>query len=182
VVVLGFGISRLSAHRFPEHLRQQSKTIWEMIVFMLNGLIFILIGLEFPIVARAIDPHLFLPYAGYALLITLIALVLRMCRVFLQKGSLQRAFRSKKLAGSKRAIPESILLTVQESLIISWSGMRGIVSLAIAIALPATLDNGLPFPMRNDIVFISTVVVLITIVGQGLLLPVIIKRVRARYT
>jgi CPA1 family monovalent cation:H+ antiporter len=181
VVVLGFGISRLSAHRFPEHLRQQSKTIWEMIVFMLNGLIFILIGLEFPIVARAIDHHLFLPYAGYALLITLIALVLRMCRVFLQKGSLQRAFRSKKLAGSKRAIPESILLTVQESLIISWSGMRGIVSLAIAIALPATLDNGRPFPMRNDIVFISTVVVLITIVGQGLLLPVIIKRVRARY-
>jgi len=181
VVVLGFGISRLSAHRFPEHLRQQSKTIWEMIVFMLNGLIFILIGLEFPIVARAINPHLFLPYAGYALLITLMALVLRMCRVFLQKGSLQRAFRSKKLAGSKRAIPESILLTVQESLIISWSGMRGIVSLAIAIALPATLDNGRPFPMRNDIVFISTVVVLITIVGQGLLLPVIVKRVRARY-
>ena len=182
VVVLGFGISRLSAHRFPEHLRQQSKTIWEMIVFMLNGLIFILIGLEFPIVARAINPHLFLPYAGYALLITLMALVLRMCRVFLQKGSLQRAFRSKKLAGSKRAIPESILLTVQESLIISWSGMRVIVSLAIAIALPATLDNGRPFPMRNDIVFISTVVVLITIVGQGLLLPIIIKRVRARYT
>jgi Na+/H+ antiporter len=181
VVVLGFGISRLSAHRFPEHLRQQSKTIWEMIVFMLNGLIFILIGLEFPIVARAIDPHLFLPYAGYALLITIIALILRMCRVFLQKGSLQRAFRSKKLAGSGRAIPESILLTVQESLIISWSGMRGIVSLAIAIALPATLDNGRPFPMRSDIVFISTVVVLITIVGQGLLLPVIIKRVRARY-
>jgi len=180
VVVLGFGISRLSANRFPEEIRQQSKTIWEMIVFMLNGLIFILIGLEFPIVARAIDPHLFLPYAGYALLITVAALILRMWRVFVQKGSLQRAFNSRRLKGSRRAIPESILLDAQESLIISWSGMRGIMSLAIAIGLPATLDNGYPFPMRNDIIFISTVVVVITIVGQGLLLPIVVKRVRAK--
>jgi monovalent cation/hydrogen antiporter len=179
VVVLGFSISRLSAQKFPPQLRQQSKTIWEMVVFMLNGLIFILIGLEFPIVARGIDPHLFLPYIGYAFLITAVALVLRMCRVFLKKGSLQLAFKDRRRANSKRAIPESILLSVQESLIISWAGMRGIVSLAIAIALPATLDNGRPFPMRNDIVFIATVVILITIVGQGLLLPVIVKRVRA---
>jgi len=114
VVVLGFGISRLSAHRFPIELRQQSKTIWEMIMFMLNGLIFILIGLEFPIVARAIDPRLFLPYTGYALLITVIALALRMIRVFLQKGNLQRAFRNKKLAGSaghsRCAVTLSLLL------------------------------------------------------------------------
>ena len=111
---------------------------------------------------------------------TVAALILRMWRVFIQKGSLQRAFNSKRLKGSRRAIPESILLDAQESLIISWSGMRGIMSLAIAIALPATLDSGRSFPMRSDIIFISTVVVLITIVGQGLLLPVIIKRVRAK--
>lgn len=171
VVILGLGISRLSAMKFPEAIRQQSKSIWDLIIFLLNGLIFILIGLEFPLVARAIDKSLLLPYVGYALLITLAALLLRMLRVFLQRINLQRAFNNKK-----GRITEEALLTVQESLIIGWSGMRGIVSLAIAIALPKKLESGEPFPMRADIIFIATVVVLFTIVGQGLTLPWIVKK------
>lgn len=67
------------------------------------------------------------------------------------------------------------LLDVKTSLIISWAGMRGIVSLAIAIGLPLTLTNGEPFPHRNEIVFISVMVVLITIVGQGLTLPWLVR-------
>lgn len=176
VVTLGFGISRLSGSKFPEDIKQQSKTIWELIVFLLNGLIFILIGLAFPIVAKRIDKHLLLPYTGYALVITVIAVALRMLRVFLKKGSLQLAHKSPRLKGTRRAIPKSILLSFQESVVISWAGMRGIVSLAIAIGLPITLENGQPFPMRDAIIFISTVVVLLTIVGQGLLLPLILKK------
>ncbi|RQO30357.1 Na+/H+ antiporter [Taibaiella sp. KBW10] len=171
VVILGLSIARLSRKRFPEAFRQQSKTIWDLIIFLLNGLIFILIGLEFPIVIREIDSALIWPYVGYAVLITLLALLLRMARVFLQRINLQRAFNSKK-----GKIKEEALLSFRESVIISWSGMRGIVSLAIAIGLPRTLDNGAAFPMRNAIIFMSTVVVLITIVGQGLILPVIVKR------
>lgn len=178
VVVLGFGISRLSAIRFPGPLRHQSKTIWEMVVFLLNGLIFIFIGLEFPIVLKAIRRDLLLPYTCYAFLIMLVAIVLRMWRVFLKKKSLQLAFNNPRIQKSRRAIPASILLSVQESLIISWSGMRGIVSLAIAIGLPQTLENGEPFPMRDAIIYISTVVVVLTIVCQGLLLPLIVKRVQ----
>lgn len=171
VVILGLSIARLSRKRFPEPFRQQTKTIWDLIIFLLNGLIFILIGLEFPIVIREIDSTLIWPYVGYAVLITLLALLLRMARVFMQRGSLQRAFNSQK-----RGIKEEALLTFRESVIISWSGMRGIVSLAIAIGLPKELENGAPFPMRNAIIFISTVVVLITIIGQGTLLPIIVKR------
>lgn len=176
VVVLGFSMSRLSAVKFPEALRLQSKTIWDMIVFLLNGLIFILIGLEFPIVLHDIDTSLLLPYTGYAFLITLVALGIRMLRVLLKKQSLQVAFRSSKLKGTKREIPESILLSLQESVIIIWSGMRGIVSLAIALGLPKTLENGQPFPMRNAIIFITILVVLFTILGQGLLLPFLVKK------
>src|SRR5665213_1835008 len=139
VVVLGFSMSRLSALKFPEIMKQQSKAIWDIIVFLLNGLIFILIGLEFPIVLHDIDTNLLLPYTGYAFLITVVALAIRMGRVLLKKQSLQFAFKSTKLKGTKREIPQNILLSVQESVIIIWSGMRGIVSLAIAIGLPKTL-------------------------------------------
>lgn len=176
VVMLGLSISRLSAMRFPESIRHQSKNIWDIIIFLLNGFIFILIGLEFPIVIRSIDKGMIWSYIGYALLITIAALVLRMARVFLQKVNLQRAFTSQK-----RKIPEAALLTFQECMIIGWSGMRGIVSLAIAIGLPKTLKNGEAFPMRSEIIFISTVVVLFTIVGQGLTLPWIVRHLKAKH-
>lgn len=170
VVVLGLGISRFSNKIFPEHIKHQSKTIWDMILFLLNGLIFILIGLEFPYVARSIDKNLILPYIGYAFIITVATLILRMGRVFLQRINLQRAFQKKK-----GKITEEALLSFQDSVIISWSGMRGIVSLAIAIGLPVTLDDGTAFPQRNTIIFISVVVVLLTLIGQGLTLPWIVK-------
>jgi CPA1 family monovalent cation:H+ antiporter len=58
--------------------------------------------------------------------------------------------------------------------------MRGIVSLAMAISLPTTLGEGEPFPMRNEIIFITTAVVLFTILGQGLLLPIIVKKISSK--
>lgn len=171
VVVLGLAISRFSTKVFPEPLKQQSKTIWDVILFLLNGLIFILIGLEFPYVVRTLNRAELVTYAGYGVLITIVAFVLRMARVFLQQVNLQRAFQSKK-----GRITEGALLDFKTSMIITWSGMRGIVSLATAIALPMTLGNGDPFPLRNAILYISIVVVLITIVGQGLTLPWLVKK------
>lgn len=180
VVILGFGVSMLSERQFSPALRHQSKTIWEVIVYLLNGLIFIFIGLEFPLVIRNVDPSRFLPYIGYAFLITIVTILIRMMRVFAQRRRLEKGFRNPKMQHSRRAITESALLSFQESVIISWSGMRGIVSLAIAIGLPTQLKDGSPFPMRNDIIFIATVVVIITILGQGLLLPGIVKNVTAK--
>lgn len=171
VVILGLSISRFSKKIFPERIKQESKTIWDIIIFLLNGLIFILIGLEFPIVARNIAPADVWPFVGYAFIITIAALLLRMARVFMQKVNLQRAFQS-----NKGKITEGALLTRPQSIIISWAGMRGIVSLAIALGLPRTLEDGTPFPQRNAIIFISTVVVLFTIIGQGLTLPWVVKK------
>jgi len=170
VVVLGLGISRFSNKVFPEKLKTESRTIWDIIIFLLNGLIFILIGLEFPYIIRNIDNELIPAYVGYAFIITIAALLLRMARVFLQQVNLQNAFRKKK-----GRITEHALLDFNTSLIISWSGMRGIVSLAIAIGLPMTLGDGSPFPQRNAIIFIAIVVVLFTLIGQGLTLPWIVK-------
>jgi CPA1 family monovalent cation:H+ antiporter len=172
VVILGLGISRFSNKVFPDEIKQQSRTIWDIIIFLLNGLIFILIGLTFPYVINRIDQSDLLPFIGYAFIITVVALALRMTRVLMQRKTLQNAFKRKK-----GRITEEALLDFPNSIIISWSGMRGIVSLAIAIGLPATLENGEPFPQRNTIIFISVVVVLFTLIGQGLTLPWVVKRV-----
>ncbi len=170
VVTLGLTISRFSNQVFPATLKQESKTIWDIIVFLLNGLVFILIGLEFPHVVDSMEPGQILPYIGYAFLVWSITLALRMSRMFLQRINLQQAFKK-----GKGKITEHALLDFKNSVIISWSGMRGIVSLAIAIGLPATLADGSLFPERNAIIFISVVVVLFTLIVQGLSLPLIIK-------
>ncbi|PUZ21716.1 sodium:proton exchanger [Chitinophaga parva] len=167
VVVLGLGISRFTKKVFPEALQVQSKSVWDILIYLLNGLIFILIGLEFPMVIRRIDAHEVWPFVGYAFLITVTALVLRIVRVEWQRGNLWRAFRARKGRISRDA-----LLTLQESIVIGWSGMRGIVSLAIALGLPAN------FPQRDAIIFIATVVVLFTIIGQGLTLPLVVRKLK----
>ncbi|RXK86032.1 Na+/H+ antiporter [Filimonas effusa] len=175
VVTLGFNLSRLSAERFPDKIKMQSETVWDTISFLLNGLIFILIGLELPIVIRELDSSQLWVYAGYGLLLTITALLLRTLSVFANRRKLHKAFEKQKYAPVRRAIPESILLSFQDSMVISWSGMRGIISLAIAIGLPNRLEDGTVFPMKSAILYITTVVVLITIVGQGLLLPLIAR-------
>ena len=171
VVILGLAIARFSKKVFPDALKQQSKSFWDIIVFLLNGLIFILIGLQFPYVIRNIARNQLWAFTGYAFIITVIALGLRMARILLQRVNLQRAFQQ-----GKHKITEQALLDLKTCLIISWSGMRGIVSLAIAIGLPVTLADGQPFPQRNAIIFISVVVVLFTLIGQGLTLPWLVKR------
>ncbi|MDI3319769.1 Na+/H+ antiporter [Pinibacter soli] len=177
VVILGLAIARFSNKIFPDQLKQQSKNIWDIIIFLLNGLIFILIGLEFPYVMRGIEKRLIFPYVCYAIVITIVTLGIRMTRVYLQRVNLQRAFRNPRAR-----ISEDALLDVPTSIIISWAGMRGIVSLAIAIGLPTTLQNGEPFPQRSAIIFISVLVVLFTLIGQGLTLPWIVKKLRKRAT
>lgn len=173
VVMLGLSISRFSKSVFPESLKQQSRSIWDILIFLLNGLIFILIGLQFPYVIRSIDQGQLLPYIGYGFIITLAALILRTARVFLQQINLQRAFKK-----GKGRITANALLDLKNSLIISWAGMRGIVSLAIAIGIPVTLQDGSPFPQRSAIIFISVVVVLFTLIGQGLTLPALVRKLK----
>ncbi len=170
VVILGLSMSRLSRQKFPERIKSQSKNFWDIIIFLLNGLIFLLIGLQFPIVLKKMNTAEIWTYIRYAALIAVTALGIRMIRVYLQQFNLQRAFQGK------RRISEDALFDSKTSFIITWSGMRGIVSLAIAIGLPESLDDGSPFPMRNEIIFLSIVVVLFSLLGQGLSLPWVVKK------
>ena len=178
VVVLGLGISRFSNQIFPQNLKDSSKSLWDIIIFLLNGLIFILIGLNFRYILKAIDNDLISLYIGYAFIITIVALLTRMVRIFFQKVNLQKAFQNNDK--KKRKVSEHALLDTKNSFIISWSGMRGIVSLAIALGLPRFLEDGTPFPQRTVIIFISVAVVLMTLIGQGLTLPWIVKKLSVK--
>ncbi len=130
VVFLGLHISRLSKLEFPEKLKIQSRNFWEVIIYMLNGLIFVLIGLQFPLVLKQIEADYIWHYIGYAALITLVVFIIRYLRVNWQRLSLDRAFQGK------RKVSEEALFNRETALVLSWSGMRGIVSLAIALGLP----------------------------------------------
>lgn len=177
VVVLGLMMARLSKEKFPDQVKTQSKHFWDVIIFLLNGLIFLLIGMQFPIVLKKMGNMELLPYFGYAIVIVVAALLIRMARVFGQQVNLQRTFtRTKDRETRRRKIPEEALFDSKTSFIISWAGMRGIVSLAIAIGLPILLENGEAFPMRNEIIFLTISVVLFSLLGQGLTLPWVVKK------
>ncbi|GAB3015606.1 sodium:proton antiporter [Niabella terrae] len=169
VVILGLGMSRLSRQHFPEKLKTQSRNFWSVNIFLLNGLIFVLIGQQFPYLLKKIDSAYLWQYIGYAGVITVVVFLIRLIRVYWQQFSLQKAVRHNKRV-SKEALFDS-----KTSLVIAWSGMRGIVSLAIALGIPNRLDNGMIFPMRNEIIFISICVVLFSLLGQGLTLPWLVR-------
>lgn len=171
VVVLGLSMSWLSKMKFPEPLKKQSRNFWDVIIYLLNGLIFVLIGLQFPIVLKEINSAYIWHYIAYALIITVVAFLIRLLRLYWQQLSLDRAFKGK------RKVSEEALFDRKTALILSWSGMRGIVSLAIALGLPAELEDKTPFPMRNELIFISIAVVLFSLLGQGLTLPWVLKKI-----
>jgi len=177
VVVLGVTLSRYTNKLFPHVIKVQNKSFWEIIIFLLNGLVFILIGLEFPQVVNSIDHTYILPLIGYSFLISLIMLILRILWIFGHSNNLRKAAIWRTLNPEKRrfSLYSDERIDWKNSLIIGWSGMRGIVSLASALALPLTLDNGTVFPHRDILIFMSVIVVLITLIVQGLSLPLLVR-------
>lgn len=111
VVVLGIVLSHFSRKKFPEPLKEQSKTLWEVIVFMLNGFIFIMLGLELPIVMKSIASDMIWPYTGFAFLLTVIAIIVRTLRVFMKRRGLQHAFHhNARLKGTGRVFSEKYIV------------------------------------------------------------------------
>lgn len=169
VVAAGLHLGR----RFPELLnfrtRLQGAPVWEMIEFLLNGFVFILIGLQLPEVLHSLssNPIPVMKLSGYALLITFAVILLRIVWVF-PATYLPRLIFKKICRHDPYPKWEHVT-------IVAWTGMRGVVSLAAALALPLTISDGSPFPARDLILFLTFVVILATLVLQGLTLPPLIR-------
>jgi CPA1 family monovalent cation:H+ antiporter len=159
-VVAGFAAQRYAPLVTGSRSRLQADSVWEVANFLLNGLVFILIGLQlhpiFLILKHESIPELLWQAAA----VSLAAIVVRICWV-LMGGALARATR-------RRADDEAP--TTAETAVIAWAGMRGVVSLAAAQSLPAA------FPHRPLILFLTFGVILFTLVAQGLTLPALIRR------
>jgi Na+/H+ antiporter len=164
--------------RLPELLtfktRLQGGPVWEMVEFLLNGFVFILIGLQLPEVLRALSGNAIpIPrLVWYALLISLAVILIRILWV-LPAIYLPRLI-FKKLC-KHDPVPKWQHVTV-----VAWTGMRGVVSLAAALALPDTIRGGAPFPGRDLILFLTFIVILVTLVVQGLSLPPLIRWLRIK--
>ncbi|MUV03784.1 Na+/H+ antiporter [Flavobacterium rakeshii] len=173
VVSGGLFLSFRSHDFLNYHTRIQATEVWATVGFLLNGFVFILIGLQLPSIVDGIKNQYTLQDAiYYSLIITLLVIVLRIVLVY---GS---AFIPRLL--SKRIRQKEKSPGLKLPFMVGWAGMRGVVSLASALAIPLTLDNGEPFPHRNLILFITFVVILITLVFQGLTLPFIIKLLKLK--
>lgn len=187
VVTLGLtNASHAHKHQFiTERTQIKIKSLWDTLTYILSGLIFILIGLEFPHVLKNIPPHTVIPLVISAFAIFIIAMAIRFIIVFRHKFHLDKfisATNNDKHAiyrwGSKkgsRRIRDIKALNWKDALIISWSGMRGIVSLATALALPITMTNGDLLPHRDSIIFLTVMTVIFMLTIQGLGLPLLIK-------
>jgi Na+/H+ antiporter len=159
-IYLGWYTPELTTSR----VRQQGIAVWEIVQYLLNALLFVLVGLQLPVVIDALGGISYSSLLGYAALVCGAVIVLRFLWVFIALDL------PKRVTGG--------MPNWRGGFFLSWAGMRGAVSLAAALALPLTTDSGAPFPGRDLILFLTFAVILVTLVGQGLTLPLVIRRLR----
>jgi CPA1 family monovalent cation:H+ antiporter len=149
-------------------VRLQATAVWEVLTFLLNATLFILIGLQLPVVVDGLGEQSVPRLLRDAVAVTITIVAIRFAWVFsvpylirlLDRRPTQRA---RRVGAGPRVV-------------IAWSGLRGGVSMAAALALPLTTDADAPLPGRDLVVFVTFVVVLVTVVGQGLTLPALATR------
>jgi Na+/H+ antiporter len=146
-------------------------SVWESFIFILNGIVFMIIGLELPeIVAGLHADGISLKTAiSYGALVTIILIAARTISSY---AALFATLIFRPGVAPNRGNRRRMM---RMPLVLGWTGMRGVVSLAAALAIPINL-HGAPFPHRNLILFITFMVILLTLLIQGLTLPYIIKR------
>ena len=167
VVSGGLFLSFRSHEIFNYNSRIQTYSFWQTLTFLLNGLVFILIGLQLPAIVKGLGQYKMMDAIMYAVVISLITIVIRILWVF--PGAYLPRVLSKKIRTTEKKP------SLQSVFIVGWSGMRGVVSLASALSIPLTFDSGQVFPHRNLILFITFVVILFTLILQGLSLPFFIR-------
>ena len=177
VVCAGLMLTWRAPEIFSYQTRMRTGVVWDTIIFLLNGVVFILIGLQLPVIMNEIKTQSILELLGYGLLISLVTIVVRIVWVIFGVYS-QKIFSFKKkslLSSDEKADSDTNTIDWKNVLIVAWTGTRGVVSLATALALPLTLNDGSIFPHRHIILFLAFVVIFVTLVVQGLTLPLLIK-------
>lgn len=165
VVIAGIYYGWQAPRILRGRMRLQALPVWEIVVFILNGVLFMLIGLQLPQVIRALAPGSAVGVAGLALLITGVMILVRFAWMF---GTARLPF----LFGKAR---RKLRFPWQHTAVIAWTALRGADSLAAALAIPFVLPNGAPFPGRDIILLLTFCVIFATLTIQGLGLTPIVR-------
>jgi CPA1 family monovalent cation:H+ antiporter len=168
-VTCGLYLGHKSSLTLSRGARLSGHAVWEMIDFVLNGFVFLLLGFQLPYILAGIRTHHLGKLVLLGLLFSGVVILLRFIWVY-PGAALSYAIR-RRLLHQPETLPSPKALFV-----IGWTGMRGVVALAAAISLPKLLDSGAPFPGRNIMIFLTFCVIFVTLVLQGLTLPPLIRR------
>jgi len=163
-VVAGLYLGRHASRMAGADMRLTGRAVWETITFLLNGVVFIITGLEVPLLLGQLAPSRALHLVGVGVVVSAALFLVRAVWIY------ATAYLPPIIL--RRPRPPHLFA---HSLVLSWAGMRGVVSLAVALALPLSLPAGGPFPARAELLIVTITVIVFTLVGQGLTLPRLIR-------
>jgi Na+/H+ antiporter len=168
VVAAGLVRGRHAPEVASAQTRILSRSIWNVMVFLLNILVFVLIGMQLSDSVSRLQAQSLLKLVVDGVLLSAVAILVRFAWVY------SALYLPRRVGAALRAGPAGP--PHAEFFIMGWCGMRGIVSLAAALALPAALADGSPFPYRDTLIFFTFVIIAVTLVLQGSTLPALIRR------
>ena len=169
VIACSMYMSRQSPEYMSPQVRLQTTAVWEALTFVLNGIVFVLLGLQLPFVIGEIGTLSHRTLVLYGIGFSVVLIAIRMAWVFGETYiayAIDRFFHETCPAAPD---PRGIF-------ILGWGGMRGVLSLAAAVSLPYTLPGGKPFAQRSMIIYLAFCLIVATLVLQGLTLPWLIRR------
>jgi CPA1 family monovalent cation:H+ antiporter len=166
-VVGGISFGRRFPRLAQSQTRLQTKGSWNTLLFMINGFVFTLIGLELSTILQHLQAYRLVDLIFYGTIISIVVILARLIWVFMMAHLSRKIFPS---ISKSDPLPSAKVLFV-----LSWSGMRGIVSLAAALSIPYQIANGSDFPHRHLVIFITYVVIVATLIIPSLSLPLFLK-------
>jgi CPA1 family monovalent cation:H+ antiporter len=169
VVTTGLFLSFRSAEIFSNESRIMAYAVWEVVIFILTALVFVLIGLQLKEVTKGISNYSWTALALNALVISFVVIIVRFIWV-VPAATLPRIL-SKHIRDTEPFDPRNLV-------IFGWAGMRGVVSMAAALAIPLTLKDGTPFPQRDLVIYLSFCVILSTLLVLGFTLKWVIRKLK----
>ena len=169
VVAAGLFYGRASSRIQSPTSRIRGFAIWDVVIVAINGMVFILIGFELGELRKQLDPGQLGALLWHAFAVLIAMVVARFAYVF--AGSLSRRHRGRRGIATEE-------LDNRSHFLIAWSGLRGVVSLATALALPYMTDAGRAFDHRDEIILITAAVIVFTLFGFGLPLPWLVRRLQ----
>jgi CPA1 family monovalent cation:H+ antiporter len=178
MVVYAMAASRRAPEVLPARIRIPSWAVWEVAVFVLNVLAFILVGFQLKSIAARATGATGARYAGVAAVVCVVVILARI--VWVTSAAALSRWRCRPRADGMPGPHDAVALTARGAAVVGWCGMRGTVTLATALALPTGSGGGVPFPYRDLIIVTAFGVVLGTLVLQGLTLRPLLLRLRLK--